>query len=211
LLTFSGFDLDDFDNGVGQFQVLVNGHLVVDIPAGLNHLSGTGDYAPYANKWVKFGPFDITSLVTQGQNTIVFRDPTSVDHFGLVRNVTIVQGSTTLLHVSGAGGVFPGHSVTYAFSIPPLILTGFTVSPTSPAVDQSVTLTATYTGGTAPFKCVFRFGDGESVVVSGSAGTCSATHDYDYSGTFTVRVTVVGASTSDVQTARLNVNVQGNG
>src|SRR2546428_370280 len=46
LLRFSGFDLDDFDNGVGQFQVFVNGHQVVDIPAGLNHLSGTGDYLP---------------------------------------------------------------------------------------------------------------------------------------------------------------------
>ena len=51
-LTFQGFDLDDFDNGVGQLQVLVNGNLVVDIPAGLNHLSGSGDFTPYRNTWV---------------------------------------------------------------------------------------------------------------------------------------------------------------
>src|SRR5207247_7685506 len=36
LLTFSAFDADDFTNGIGQLQVFVNGHLVVDIPAGLS-------------------------------------------------------------------------------------------------------------------------------------------------------------------------------
>src|SRR5437879_13468512 len=71
LLTFNGFDLDDFDNGVGQLDVLVNGQLVADIPAGLNHLTGTGDYKPYQGVAVDFGPFDITSLLVTGQNTIL--------------------------------------------------------------------------------------------------------------------------------------------
>jgi PKD repeat protein len=208
LLTFSGFDLDDFENGVGQFQVLVNGHLVVDIPAGLNHLTGSGDYAPYTDTWVAFGPFDITSFVVQGQNTIVFQDPLS-SHFGLVRNVTIIQGNIVLLHVVKASAVFPGHPTTYTFSIPPLIITSFTVSPASPRVNQAATFTATYTGGTAPFTCFFRFGDEESMRVAGSSGTCSTSHDYDFSGTFTVRVKVVGGSTSDVQTARLRITVIG--
>jgi PKD repeat protein len=196
LLTFSGFDLDDFDNGVGQFQVLVNGHLVVDIPAGLNHLTGSGDYAPYTNTWVKFGPFDITSFAVPGQNTVVFMDPLS-SHFGLVRNTTIIQGSTILLQVHGAGTVFPGHSVTYTFSNPPIVLTSFTASITTPVESQTVTFTATFTGGTAPFRCTFNFGDDESATVSGPTGTCSVVHDYDSSGTFTVRVTVKGSSTSD--------------
>jgi len=207
LLTFNGFDLDDFDNGVGQLQVLINGHSVVDIPAGLNHLSGTGDYASYMNKWVNFGPFDITSFVVQGQNKVVFTDPTSFGHFGLVRNVTIVQGNTILLHVLGARGVFPGHSVTYTFSIPPLVLTSFTISASTPAVDQSVTFTATYTGGTAPFKCVFGFGDGERAVVTGASGTCSVAHDYDDAGNFNPSITVIGASTSDRVTGHLSVTV----
>src|SRR5205807_407409 len=55
-LVLSGFDLDDFENGVGQFEVLVNGQLVADIPAGINQLTGSGDYAPYHNVWVNFGP-----------------------------------------------------------------------------------------------------------------------------------------------------------
>jgi len=209
LLTFSGFDLDDFDNGVGQFQVLVNGHQVVDIPAGLNHLSGTGDYLPYENTWVKFGPFDITSFVVQGQNTIVFKDPLP-SHFGLVRNVTITQGTTILLQVRGAGLVFPGHSTTYTFSIPPLFITTFTASPSPASVDQNLTFTATYTGGTAPFRCVFRFGDGEYAIVQGGSGSCSVMHDYDVLGAFSASVTVRGASTSDNVSARLTVVATGN-
>jgi hypothetical protein len=210
LLTFSGFNLDDFDNGVGQFQVLVNGHLVVDIPAGLHGLSGTGDFTAYEHTWVTFGPFDITSFVIQGQNTIVFSDPTAFDHFGLVKNVTIVQGSTILLHVQGARGVFPGHSVTYTFSMPPLVLTSVTVSAASPAVEQSVTFAATYKGGTAPFKCIFGFGDGERAVVAGVSGTCSVVRDFDDSGTFNAFVIVVGASTSDRVIGHLAVTVTGN-
>ena len=206
-LTFSGFDLDDFENGAGQLQVFVNGHLVIDVPAGLNHLSGTGDYIPYMNTWVKFGPFDITSFVVQGQNTIVFKDPL-MSHFGLVRNVTITQDATILLRVPGASAVFPGHSVTFTFSVPPLVITSFTISAQTANVDQNLTLTATHTGGTAPFKCTFSFGDGESATVIGSASTCSATHDYDFSGTFTVTVTVRGASTSDKVSARLTITVQ---
>jgi len=207
LLTFSGYDLDDFENGVGQLQVFVNGHLVIDVPAGLNHLSGTGDYIPYMNTWVKFGPFDITSFVVQGQNTIVFKDPL-MSHFGLVRNITITQDATILLRVPGVSVVFRGHSVTYTFSVPPLVITSFTVSAQTPNVDQNLTFTAAHTGGTAPFKCTFSFGDGESSTIIGSASTCSATHDYDFSGTFTVTVTVRGASTSDKVSARLTITVQ---
>jgi len=206
LLTFNGFDLDDFDNGVGQFQVFVNGQFVVDIPAGLNNLSRTGDFKPYMGTTLNFGPFDITGLLVQGQSTILFKDP-STSHFGLVRNVTIVRGSSILLHVRGAGAVFPGHPTIYTFSIPPLVISSFTASTTTPLVHQNVTLTATFTGGTVPFRCIFSFGDGESAVVAGVNGVCSVTHDYDYSGAFHARVTIRGASTSDLQVERLIVSV----
>ena len=211
LLTFNGRDIDDFENGIGQLQVLVNGHLVVDIPAGLNHLSGSGDYAPYDDKWIVFGPFDITSFVVQGQNTVLFRDPQTADHFGLIRNVTIVQGDTVLLQVPRARGIYPGFSVTYTFSNPPLVLTGFTVSNSTPAAGQNVTFTATYTGGTGPFKCIFLFGDGRSTIVSGVAGVCSTVHHYDDSDTsvdldtFTARVIIIGSSTSDRVTGQLPI------
>jgi len=122
LLTFKGYDFDDFDNGVGQLLVKVNGQLVVDIPAGLNSLTGTGDFAPYQGTTINFGPFDITSLLVRGRNTIVFMDPTAFDHFGIVSNVNIIQGSTVLLHVKHAGGVYPGHSQTFTFWNPPLTI-----------------------------------------------------------------------------------------
>ena len=207
LLTFSAFDADDFDNGVGQLQVFVNGNLVVDIPAGLNHLTGSGDYTAYTSRWIKFGPFDITSFVVNGQNNITFTDVNVADHFSIVRNVTIVQGSTVLLNVRGAAGIFPGHSKTYTFSIPPLVLTSFTASLSSPVVGQTVTFTATYTGGTAPFSCFFSFGDGHFGLTQGSNGSCSVTHTYSYSGTFKASTIVKGASTSDLVKGNLTVTV----
>jgi len=204
-LTFRGFDLDDFDNGVGQVQVLINGQLVVDIPAGLNNLGGTGDFTPYTGTRVNFGPFDITGLLVQGRNTILFTDPTPFDHFGIVSSVKIAQGDTVLLSVLGGRGIYPGHSAVFTFSSQPLAITSFTVSAQTPTVDQSVTFVATGTGGTAPFTCLFSFGDGEHALVAGSGATCSAVHDYDFSGTFNARVVVMGASTSDLQVARLTV------
>jgi len=207
LLTFQAFDIDDFENGTGQLQVFVNGHLVVDLPSGLNHLSGSGDYAPYDNTWINFGPFDITSFVVQGQNTILFTDPQTSDHFGLVKNVTVIQGNTVLLHVARARGVFPGFSFSYTFSNPPLMLKDFTASNTSVMEGQAVTFTASYTGGTAPFRCFFSFGDGGSAFVQGVNGVCTAVHHYADPGSFTVRVLIIGSSTSDRATGSLAITV----
>ena len=141
-------------------------------------------------------------------------DPQTADHFGLIRNVTIVQGDTVLLQVARARGIFPGFSVTYTFSNPPLVLTGFTVSDSGPAAGQNVTFTATYTGGTGPFKCIFSFGDGKFAIVSGVAGVCSAVHHYDDSDTsctdidtFTARVIIIGSSTSDRVTGQLSISL----
>jgi hypothetical protein len=206
-LTFQGFDLGDFDNGVGQLQVLVNGHLVVDIPAGLNHLTGTGDYKPYADKWVSFGPFDITNFVVQGKNTIVFLSPPP-GHSGLIKNI-LIKGNTVLLHVMGASSVSLHRSATFTFSNPPLTVTGFNAAPTNSRQNQVFTFTASYTGGTGPIKCIFRFGDGESITVTAHAGVCSTTHSYHDSGTFRATVTIIGSSTSDIVSATLIVRVAG--
>ena len=206
-LSFIGIDVDDFDHGVGQLQVQVNGQLVVDIPAGLNHLSGSGDFATYTGESVQFGPFDITSFVIQGQNIVTFLDPSSSLHFGGIRDVTILQGNTVLLHVHRFAAVFPDHSVTYTFSNPPLVLTSFTVSTANPTSDQGLTFTASYAGGTGPFTCIFFFEDGERAAVNGTATSCSTVHDFDSSGTFHSFVIVKGASTSDVIVAHLSITV----
>jgi hypothetical protein len=205
LLTFTGFSLDDFNNGVGQLDVLVNGQLVVDIPAGLNHLTGTGDFKPYENTIVNFGPFDITRFMVNGQNSILFRDPTPFDHFGIVSNVTIIQDGSVLLQALRARGVYPAFSFTYTFSSTPLTVGSFAAL--SSASQSVTTFTATFTGGTGPFTCIFSFGDGSRAVVTGLNGTCSTTHEYENSGTFSATVVVKGASTSDLQTVRLTVTV----
>lgn len=212
LLTFTGALLDDFDNGVGQLNVLVNGQLVVDLPAGLNHLTGTGDFDAY-DSITNFGPFDITNFVVSGQNTILFKDPSSFDHFGLVGNVVITQDGSVLLNAPRTRGVYPAFSFSYTFSNPVLSVTSFVSLDaannvvTTTTVDQGLSFTAMYTGGTGPFTCVFSFGDGHRTAVAGNNGVCSATHTFDSAGTFDVTVTVRGASTSDLIRGHSTVSV----
>jgi len=212
LLTFNGFELDDFDNGVGQLQVLVNGQLVVDIPAGLNHLTGSGDFDAYDTN-VFFGPFDITSFVVPGRNSIRFTDPNPFDHFGIVSNVTIVQDGSALLHVSRGRGVDHSFSFSYTFSSPALTLTSFAPFDSAnnvvsvASLNQPLTFTVAYNGGAGPFICFFSFRDGDFAVVVGSNGTCAATHAYDSSGKFNVTVTVRGMSMQDLVRGQFRVVV----
>jgi PKD repeat protein len=207
LLTFQAFDVDDFENGVGQLQVLVNGHLVVDLPAGLNHLTGSGDYKPYESQWVNFGTFDITSFVVPGENTIVFMNPLT-SHQALVRNINITQGDVTLLFEKHTFSISHSRSLTLTFSSPPLGVTSFTVAPTPVVQGVTVTFTATFTGGSAPFTCSFTFGDeSPAVVVTTSMHTCSATHSYDDNGDFMARVKITGHASTDVVRVFLHVVV----
>ncbi len=143
--------------------------------------------------------------MVDGQNSILFRDPTPFDHYGIVSNVTIVQDNSVLLHVLRPRGVHPTLSFSYTFSSQPLTVANLAAL-TSPG--QTVTsFTLTFTGGTGPFTCIFSFGDGDRAVVVGSNGTCSTTHDYEGHGTFNAKVVVRGASTSDLQTARQAITV----
>src|SRR5207237_10430823 len=147
---FTGFELDDFNNGVGQLDVSVNGQLVVDIPAGLNHLTGTGDYKAYENAIINFGPFDITSFIVDGQNTILFKDQTLFDHNGVVRNITIVNGDSVLLHSGRARGVYPAFSFSYTFSSQHFSLCSR--SALTPARRAVATFSASLTGLAGPFN-----------------------------------------------------------
>jgi len=199
---------------VGQLNVLVNGQLVVDVPAGLNHLTGTGDFDAY-DTITNFGPFDITNFVVSGQNTILFKDPTSFDHFGVVSNIVITQDGSFLLNAPRARGVFPAFAFSYTFSNPALRVTSFVSLDSAnnivsaATVDQRLSFAVAYTGGTGPFTCAFSFGDGGRAVVAGTNGMCSATHAFDSAGTFDVTVTVRGASTTDVVRGHFSVAVTG--
>jgi hypothetical protein len=153
-----------------------------------------------------FGPFDITALLVNGQNTVTFVDPLSA-HEGSVRNVRIVQETSILLNLRFGSEVSPGHSTTYTFSVPPLTITGLTFSTANPVANHGVVFTATFSGGTGPFTCFFSFGDSEHSAVAGLNGICSTTHDYDSSGSFNVSVLVRGASTSDRVSDHLSLTV----
>jgi PKD repeat protein len=193
-LTFMALAPHSPQLGPGQLQVFVNGQHVTDITPGMT-------------SFVSFGPFDITGFVkAQGQNNVTFLNP-QTSQFVLVKNVTITQGTTTLLHVSNVAHVVAGHPITLTFSIPPLLVHSLTASNLSPSTDQLATFTASFTGGTAPFKCLFQFGDEESSSLMSSTGTCSVTHDFDESGSFQARVIIKGSSTSDLVSAKLTVTV----
>src|SRR2546422_1692596 len=189
LLRFNAFDADQYVNGVGELDVKINGHLVVNIPGGLLHLTGSGSYAPYNERWVAFGSFDISSFVIPGANILTFTNPLD-DHASLVRNVTITLNDQPLFLSQRTSQIYPGHGLRLVFPSQPLIFTELTSTPSIIVQGQRVTFTATFTGGAGPFTCTFRFGDDESARVTTSTQSCSASHTYDDSDTFNVRVTI---------------------
>jgi len=194
LLTFQAQAPQSPARGAGQLQVFVNGQHVVDVtPGSIN--------------FTTFGPMDITAFVILGgQNNVTFVNP-QTNQFVLVKNVTVTQGSAALLHVTKARSISGGGSLTYTFSVPALALTSFTASSVSLLVGQKSTFTATFTGGTPRFKCTFQFSDGESSSVIVNSGSCSVTHDFDHSGNFRARVSIVGSSTSDNVSASIRIAV----
>jgi PKD repeat protein len=201
-LSFQTHDCDDYEHGVGQLDVLANGNLVVNIPAGLFHLAGSGDYAPYTDAWVQLGPFNIATL--QGQNTLVFRNPLD-SHECDVKDVVVTSGQTTLLNYTKTIEVEPEEPIRLTFSNPPLVLTSFTDTSKTVANREAFTFNATFTGGTGPFTCTFQFGDQNSKTVTTTSHTCTTTHTFRETGTFTVTVKVRGASTSDRATGTLQI------
>ena len=71
---------------------------------------------------------------------------------------------------------------------PPPLTASYTFSPSSPSVGQSVTFTASVSGGTSPYTFNWNFGDGST----GSGNPVS--HSFSNSGTFTVQLSVTDSS-----------------
>jgi PKD repeat protein len=206
-LTFQAFDCDDYENGIGQLDVLVNGVAIVNIPAGLHHLTGSGDYLPYMDTRVTIGPIDIGAHLISGTNTIVFRNPLD-NHECEVSHILIQSNGKTLLNSTNTREVEPNEPLTLTFSNPPLEITSLTITPTTVNKADKVTVTASYTGGTGPFECKFNFGDGSHATVQSNGQSCSTTHQYRKAGTFQVTVKIKGANTGDRASQSITVTVR---
>src|SRR5439155_1239301 len=128
----------------------------------------SGGTAPYSYGW-SFGDG------TNGMGSSVSYTYQSPGNYSVIFTVTDSKGQTA------------GSTQTITVSQPLSLTASFTFSPSSPMTGQTVTFTASASGGTSPYSFNWNFGDGTS-------GTGSVVnHAYSTVGTFTVTSTVKDA------------------
>ena len=124
---------------------------------------------------IMFGDGNTTTLVRKGLAISIFHNFTSVATYSII---VIAQeaGSNSLAKIqeTGFSQVSVFEPVTGSFSF----------TPGTVASGQSVTFTATGSGGQPPYSYSWNFGDGTTGTGS------SVTHTYSGSGTYTVKLTV---------------------
>src|SRR6266581_4390232 len=132
----------------------------------------SGGTSPYSFTW------SVDGVVQTGATTSTFTTT-----FATKATHSIVATAKDANTVSGTS-----NTVSLTVAGQPLT-TDFSFSPTSPLVGQSVTFTATTSGGTGPFTFTWTFGDT-------STGTGSpVSHSYATKGMFTVTLTTKDANT----------------
>ena len=109
-----------------------------------------------------------------------FTSSNSYDHYSYVHTMLDNWGLPTIANDAGA----PVMTEFFTGSGTSPLTTGFTISPPTGQVGQTITFTAGPSGGTTPYSDTWNFGDGSS---SGSGAT--ATHSYSSTGTFQVTLT----------------------
>src|SRR5205807_6707533 len=147
----------------------------------------SGGTSPYSVTW-NFGDG------TSGTGTSVIHTFTSAQSL-TVRETATDSTSPTQTAISS-------QSVTVVATTPPLSAT-LQVSSSSPQVGQTVTFTASMSGGTSPYTYAIAFGDG-------ATGTGSITaHAYSIAGSYTAKVTVTDSASPQASvTSSVTVNVQ---
>jgi len=146
-------------------------------------IGGTG---PYAVTW-NFGDG------TSGTGSSVTHTFTNAQSFTVTETAT--DSSTPTQTATNS------RSIT-ALATPPLSTT-LQASSSSPQVGQTVTFTASATGGTAPYTYTIAFGDGATGIGS------TTTHAYSIAGSYTAKVTVTDSASPKASiTVSKIVNVQ---
>src|SRR2546425_534061 len=129
----------------------------------------SGGTAPYTYSWI-FGDGSTTTGTTATH---------SYSSAGTFNVVLTVKDSGSPQQTASSQ-----QSVTVSNPAPSPLTSSFTYSPSSPNVGQTVSFTASASGGRQPYSYSWSFGDGST----GTGGT--VTHVYSSAGTFTVILTV---------------------
>jgi PKD domain-containing protein len=89
-------------------------------------------------------------------------------------------GSVVLLVGGETNG--PNENDTWVYASRPAV--ALSASALSPETSQSITFTASLTGGTGPFRLTESFGDGSNATVSGAGPVLSTVHAYSFVGRY---------------------------
>jgi len=146
----------------------------------------TGGTAPYSVTW-NFGDG------TSGTGASV------VHTFSNAQAYTVTETATD--SSTPAKTATDSQSIT-VYTTPPLSITNFQPSSYSPQVGQTITFSASATGGTTPYTYTVAFGDG------GTGSGKSVTHTYSAAGSYTATLTVTDSAAPQVSVSKtVTVNV----
>jgi len=93
--------------------------------------------------------------------------------------------------VQGGENLTLDYNDTWAYEYAPAATLGANLS--TAEEHESVGFTALVGGGTAPYRAVFAFGDGDHVAVTGAGPYFNVSHAYAYTGSFAPSVTITDA------------------
>ncbi len=193
------FTLDASDSKVHADTPVL---MVSDNDYGTLAIDSTGGYTLFvldATSDGSSGKVGYTTRTGITWNTTLTYIDSDTNNIGISLRRMGSTGSTDLLYSKGSSA--PTSIIFVRITTAPASLSAdFTFTPSSSSPGQSVTFTATASGGTPPYTFAWNFGDG----ATGSGGTVS--HGYSQTGSFLVKLTTTDNVGSSV-TAQHTVTV----